>query len=275
MSNQWWRQPRGKLSQEFGTLAIGIVIIGIIGYLFFPSLFKDIYSLSNPTVAATTLNNAYLPSTDNPNALNSSSSSSQLFPSVNNTVNIGSEKNVITSGYWVLYVSNGTSQQLSVNAQDYAFIQELIQSDSRGSATVTIFLIDNGQIHQYVVSNEVYSVISNIATIETRASNTSTYSIPPTTTLPTTTISETLTVINPSSAGFTVVLSPALKGLTISNFTLVDSLENPVALTGATTSVDGASYAISAALSAGKTYILSAEDAGYTFGTAQSVVVPQ
>jgi len=264
--NQWGRQSVGK---DLRTLALVIVIIGIIGYRILPNYFKV-----DPTVTGTSLDNVIQPSTYDLNALNSSSSSAQLFPSVNNTMNIGSGNNAIMAAYWILFVSNGTFQQLSVNAQEYALVQGLIESDSKGTATITVFLIDNGQIHQYIVSNETYSVISNMATINARASNSSTY-FTPTTMLPTTAISETLTVSNPSITGFTVALNPALNGLSISNFTLVNSSGNPVAITGTTTSDNGAIYAISAALSAGQTYTLTAADTGYTFGTAQKVVVPQ
>ncbi|MFZ3100685.1 MAG: hypothetical protein WA131_12625 [Desulfitobacteriaceae bacterium] len=279
MPNQLWRNPRSTKSKDLQSLALGILIFGIIGYLLFPNLFKDISSLNNPTADAASINDVNLPRTNEPYALNSSSSTSQLFPSATNTINIGSGNNAISSGYWVLFVSNGTSQQLPINAQDYAYLQRLIQSDSKGSATVTIFLINNGQIHQYVISNEVYSVISNIATINTRASNTPTYTTPPTIIPPTPapltpTISETLTVSYPSTTGFTVDLSPALNGLTINNFTLVNSSGNLVALTGATPSVGGAAYSITAALVAGQTYTLTAAYAGYSFGTGQNVVVP-
>ena len=270
MSYERWRQPRSEFRPDIGTLALGIVIIGIVGYLLFSTFFKDI---GDSTIAATSLNNINLPSTTNPNDLYPPSSSSQLFPSANNTMNLGVE-NSVTSGYGVLYVSNGISQQLSVNAQDYAFLQGLFQSDNKGIGAITVFLVDNSQIHQYIVSNETYSIISNIASIKARASKAPTYSNVPTTTLPPTAISETLTVSNPSTYGFTVAVNPALAGLTVSNFALVNSLGNPVALTSATTSVGGATYAITTVLSAGQTYTLTTTAAGYTFGSAQTVVVP-
>jgi hypothetical protein len=274
MPNQFWRNPRSAMSKDFQTLALGIVILGLIGYLLFPNLFKNVNTLVNPTVAAPSSNDVNLPSTYDYNAQNPSSSSSQLFPGVNNTTNIGSGNSVLTSGYWVLFVSNGTSQQLSVDAQGYAFIQGLIQSDSKGSAIVRIFLIDNGQIHQYIVSNETFSVISNMATINARTTNPSTSSTPPTMMLPTTAINETLTVSTPSTSGFTVALNPALNGLTVSNFTLVNNSGNPVTLTSATTSDNGATYTVSTALSADQTYTLTATSTGYTFGNAQNITVP-
>lgn len=266
MPNQWGRQPMGKDSR---TLVFAIVIIGIIGYLLLNNFFK-----ADPTVTSTSLNNINLPSTNDSNTPNSSSSSSQLFPSINNTMNLGGGNDTITSGYVVLFVSNGISQQLSVNAQDYAFLQQLFQSENKGIGSISVFLVDNGQIHQYFVSKETYLIISNMESIKTRHSNTSTSSTPPSTTLPTTAINETLTVSNPSTSGFTVALSPALNGLKISNFKLVDSSGSHVVLTSATTTVGGATYAITAALSAGQTYTLTAADAGYTFNTAQNVAVP-
>lgn len=168
MSNQWGRQPMGKDSR---TLVFGIIIIGIIGYLILPNFFKAINSSTDPAVPATSLNNVNQSSTYDPNALNSPSSSSQLFPSINNTMNNGSENNALTSGYWVLFVSNGTTRQLSVNAQDYAFLQELFQSDNKGTGAFTVFLVDQGQIHQYFVSKEAYSIISDMASIKERPSN--------------------------------------------------------------------------------------------------------
>jgi len=63
-------------------------------------------------------------------------------------LNSGKGNNEITTGYWILSVSNGAFRQVSVNAQDYAFVQGLIQSDSKGIGAITIFLVANGQIQQ-------------------------------------------------------------------------------------------------------------------------------
>ncbi|MDR3539377.1 MAG: hypothetical protein P4L69_00175 [Desulfosporosinus sp.] len=275
--NQWGRQPIGKDSR---TLVFGIVIIGIIGYLLLPNLFKAFNLSADPNVTSASqdyLNNLNPPSAYDPSASNSSVYPNQNFSSNNNTLNSGNGNSEISTGYWILFLSNATFQQFSVSAQVYAFLQELIQSDSKGTATNTVFLVNNGQIRQFIVSNETYSVISNIATINARASNNSTYSPPPaspSTIQPTTAISETMTINTLSTTGFTVALNPALPGLVTSNFTLHNNLGNPVVITGAISSDNGATYVISAALNAGQTYILTAADAGYTFGTAQNVVVP-
>lgn len=88
------------------------------------------------------------------------------------------------------------------------------------------------------------------------------------------TIGETLTVSNPSITGFTLAVSPAIDDLTINDLTLLDGWGNRVGITRAVALNGGATYAISAALSAGQTYTVMATKTGYTFGTAQYVVVP-
>ncbi|MDR3540110.1 MAG: hypothetical protein P4L69_03950 [Desulfosporosinus sp.] len=167
MSNQWGRQPMGK---DSWILVLGVVIIGIIGYLFIPNLIKPFNSSTDPTVPATILNSDNQPSTNDPYALNSSGYPIQNLPSVNNTLNNGNGNNEITTGYWILFLYNGTIQQLPINAQDYAFVQGLVNSDTKGTPTNPLFLVENGQIQKYVVSNETYSIISNIATINRRSS---------------------------------------------------------------------------------------------------------
>jgi len=186
--NQWGRHPMGKDSR---TLVFGIVIIGIIGYLLIPNFFKSIYSSINPTNTVTSLNNVNPPSTAVPNALDSSGNPIQNSSSVNNTLVSGNGDNTISSGYWILFVANGAFQQISVNAQDYAFVQGLIQSDSKGIKSITVFLVTSGQIHQYVVSNETSSVICNMAAINMRATNATPTPTPTPTATPTPT--ETIT----------------------------------------------------------------------------------
>ncbi|HVJ48783.1 MAG TPA: SwmB domain-containing protein [Desulfitobacterium sp.] len=87
------------------------------------------------------------------------------------------------------------------------------------------------------------------------------------------TTNETLIVSNPSTTGFTVTVSPALVGLTVHDFKLMDSTAS-VAITSASVSNSGTTYQLAANLTAGKTYTVTAEKSGYNFGTASYVVVP-
>ncbi|MGC7870703.1 hypothetical protein ACPUYX_04120 [Desulfosporosinus sp. SYSU MS00001] len=297
MPYQRWRQPHGDFRQDLGTLAVGILVIVVIGYFLFHGYLENI---NNQSVAASNANDVNLPNTNDSNTSNDPNSanySSQISPNGNITMNIGSENKALTSGYWVLYVSDGTSQQLSVTAQDYAFLQTLIQNDSKGSSSVTIFLIDNGLIHQYNISKEIYSIITNMAAIKSRTSNASSdnSSLSPdssnsssasssetpadsssstSNTAPTkTSVSETMKISNPSTSGFTVTLNPALNGLAPDNFTLQNSSGNSVSISNATTSDNGTTYTISAVLSTGQTYTLTAAYPGYTFGTPQNIEI--
>jgi len=90
----------------------------------------------------------------------------------------------------------------------------------------------------------------------------------------TTTHSETLTVTNPSTSGFLVGVRPAIKNMTIADFTLRNRSGDRVTITSATALDDGAMYALTASLNAGQIYTLTANKTGYTFGAAQNVVVP-
>lgn len=165
MSNQQGRQSLKKYPQ---TLLLWIIIIGIIGYLLLPN-----FSETTPPIMDSRLDNANQPRTNDPNPLNSSDFPIPNSTSVNDTLNsaIGNDK--LSNGYWILFVSNDAVQQFFANAQVYAFLKELINSDSKGTPKITVFLIDNGKINQHVVSNEIYSVISHLIAIESRASNTS------------------------------------------------------------------------------------------------------
>lgn len=87
------------------------------------------------------------------------------------------------------------------------------------------------------------------------------------------TTQEALTVSNPTTAGFTVTVSPALPGLTVNDFKLMNGTTSS-AITAATTTDNGATYQLAANLTAGGTYTVTAEKSGYDFGTASSVVVP-
>lgn len=92
--------------------------------------------------------------------------------------------------------------------------------------------------------------------------------------VPNATISETLTVSNTTGSSITLELSPALAGLTTSNFSLVDSSNNPVSITGVVTTDNGATYLLNAALSPGQTYSITAIVNGYDFGLPKTFTIP-
>ncbi len=160
--NQQGRQIIGK---NPWTLVFVIVIISIIGYRLLPD-----YPKTTPPLTSTSLPDSQ-PNTNDPNPLNSSSYPIIDSPSANNTSSSGNETSKLATGNWILYLSKGTLQEFSVSPQDYAFIQGLIISDRKGTPTMTVILVDNGQIREYDVSDEISSIISNLIAIDSRTSN--------------------------------------------------------------------------------------------------------
>lgn len=76
-----------------------------------------------------------------------------------------------------------------------------------------------------------------------------------------------------SETGFTVGLIGAVDGLSAGDFSLTDALGAPVGLAAATND-SGATYAVTATLTAGESYTLAIAKSGYGFGAALAVVVP-
>ncbi|HBV88049.1 hypothetical protein [Desulfosporosinus sp.] len=171
MSNTWGRPPRNEIWQDLQALALWILIIGVVGYVLFPNFFKDIYShLAEPVTQTSTLNdqytlnnslNPYTDFTDNQNFLG------QDFSSVSNAL-YSNSNNEVSSGFWVIFVADGEFKQMSVSSDAYAYLQRLIESDQNASGKTTIILSANGQIRKYVVSDEIYAIITNMALILNR-----------------------------------------------------------------------------------------------------------
>lgn len=172
MPSAWGRPPRNDLWQDLQALALWILIIGVVGYILFPNFFKDIYSrFSGPVTQTSTLNDNY--------ALNSSTNlgqntndpqmllGGQDLSSVSNALYNG--KNEIATGYWVIYVDQGEFKQLAVSSDAYAFLLRLIQSDQNAEGKSTLILAANAQIQKFTVSQEVYTIINNMASIVGRS----------------------------------------------------------------------------------------------------------
>ncbi len=170
MSGSWGRMPRGGIGRDLQALAIWVLIIGVIAYLLFPGFFKDVYARLSPDATQTTdMNNINLPISSFNNAdTNTMDNSSvfQNFPGVDS--NLYSGQNDVASGYWVIFVASGEFKQLAVSAEAYSFLQHVIQSDKNGAGKNTVILASNGQIHKYLVADEEYSIITDLALIDAR-----------------------------------------------------------------------------------------------------------
>ncbi|KGK89722.1 hypothetical protein DP73_08785 [Desulfosporosinus sp. HMP52] len=173
MPNTWGRPPRNELWRDLQALALWILIIGVVGYVLFPSFFKSVYShLSDPVSQASTINDQY--SLNNPVNPNTDFTSDQNFlgqgfSSVSNAL-YNNSNNEVSIGYWVIFVADGEFKQLSVSSDSYAYLLNLIESDKNAAGKITLILSSNGQISKYNVSDEIYAIITNMALIVNRNS---------------------------------------------------------------------------------------------------------
>ncbi|MCB8816627.1 hypothetical protein [Desulfosporosinus shakirovi] len=170
MSNTWRRPPRNEIWRDLQALALWILIIGVVGYVLFPSFFKDIYShLADPVTQTSTLNDQY--------TLNNSISTSsdltdqnffgQDYSSVSNAL-YNNSNDEVSIGYWVIFVADGEFKQLSVSSNTYTYLLSLIESDVNAAGKITMILSSNGKISKYNVSQEIYAIITNMALIVNR-----------------------------------------------------------------------------------------------------------
>ena len=173
MPSAWGRPPRNDLWQDLQALALWILIIGVVGYILFPNFFKDIYSrLSDPVTQTSTLNdnNYTLNNSTNLNTITNDPQTllGQDFSSVSNAL-YSNGKNEVSTGYWVIFVAEGDFRQLAVSSDAYAFLLRLIESDQTVEGNSTVILAANGQIRKVTVSEEMYTIINNLALILGRA----------------------------------------------------------------------------------------------------------
>lgn len=173
MSNSWGRPPRNDIWQDLQALAFWVLIIGVVGFLIFPNLFKDVYSrLTDPTAVVSTDTEGVadygLDLESNNLAQNTSSFSSSGYTS-NVLTGLYGNNNEVSTGYWVIFVSEGEFNQLAITNETYTFLTKLIAGDTKADLKNTVILAANGQILKFSVSEEVYSIITNMALIDSRS----------------------------------------------------------------------------------------------------------
>lgn len=162
MPNFWGRSPRNRMGQDMQALVIWVFIIGVVAYLLFPTFFKDVFSrMSDPVADTSSLAEVTLPETTG-----SELEKTQDYPSVTNSLYNGRDE--VATGYWVIFVAEGEFKQLSVTNESYTFLLHLIEDDQKTAGQNSVILASNGQIHKYLVSDEVYKIIINMETISYR-----------------------------------------------------------------------------------------------------------
>lgn len=171
MPSAWGRPPRNEIWQDLQALALWILIIGVVGYVLFPNFFKDIYSrLSDPVSETTSLNDNYTLNNTLDLYPDLTTSQSLLGQDLLNVPNspYSNGNDEVSSGYWIIFVSEGEFKQLAVTTETYTFLLRLIESDKKAIGKSSVILAANGQIRKLIVSEEIYSIINNIALIEAR-----------------------------------------------------------------------------------------------------------
>ncbi len=161
MSRSSWGRPRGnEMIQDLQALAFWLVLIGVIGYLLFPSFFQDLFGrlkmpLDTPTQATQT--------TD----LLSQGLVSPDFPLVFQEVYGSGQLAELSKGYWAIFVREGQFEQMELTEEAYSFLLGLIEKD-RNNGRQKVILSANGQVRQVLLSDEVYDIMSQLSVVGSR-----------------------------------------------------------------------------------------------------------
>ncbi|MGI5901352.1 MAG: hypothetical protein ACOX7U_02600 [Desulfitobacteriia bacterium] len=163
MSNGWGRPPKNDFWNDLRSLALWIFIIGVVGYLLFPDFFHNVYN--HLAVPAATQNTELGEVTLSPEE--SELPDPYQLPNVYQSLYTGDSE--ISDGYWAIFVVENEFVQLSLNPDSYSFILKLIDLDRKAEVKRTLLLAADGRIRKYVVSEEVYGIVTNINKIKTRS----------------------------------------------------------------------------------------------------------
>ncbi len=165
MRNAWGRPPKNDIWGDIQALALWIFIVGIVGYLLFPDFFHNVYTqLTVPVEETEDIGEISLPSS---NIDFSDPNLDYQLPSVYNSLYTGDSE--ISDGYWALFVMDSEFNQLALSTESYAFILRLIDGDRKADVNKTLLLAAKGKIQKYVVSEEVYIILSNMSKINERS----------------------------------------------------------------------------------------------------------
>ena len=168
MRNAWGRPPKDDIWSDIQALAIWIFIVGIVGYLLFPDFFRSVYNhLTISDNSSEEVGEISLPTSSIDYNYYSYDYDQSNLPNVYSSIYTGDSE--ISDGYWAIFVKDNEFQQLSLSAESYAFILRLIDSDRKADVKNTLLLAANGQISNYVISDEVYNIISNLNQINLRS----------------------------------------------------------------------------------------------------------
>lgn len=161
MGNAWGRPPKNDIWNDLRALALWVFIVGIVGYLLFPDFFHNVYEhLAMPVATETEdLGEIILPE-------NTTDTYDFQLPSTYNALYSGDSE--ISDGYWALFVVDNELKQMALSPESYTFILIVIDADTKAQIKNTLLLAANGSIKKYIVSDEVYGIISHLYKIKYR-----------------------------------------------------------------------------------------------------------
>ncbi|MCL1917148.1 MAG: hypothetical protein FWG14_02345 [Peptococcaceae bacterium] len=167
MGTAWGRPPQKSFVSDIKMVALGLLIIGVVIYLLFPNILSF---LKGDDEASPALGEIVLPSdTEDSAAIDISSSDSLSLPNVFAGLY---QDTTISTGYWIMYVGDDELKQLQLSARSFEFVMSVVEKDCRTQetpGTVPMLTAAEGEINKYLISEQVYSIIINLADISGRA----------------------------------------------------------------------------------------------------------
>lgn len=162
MRNTWGRPPKNELWSDLQALAIWVFIIGIVGYLLFPSFFHNVYTaLTDPFEDYDEIGEITLP------ASAFEGEPSEEPPDLD--ISLYSDDSEISQGFWAIFVGDNQFKQLPLTTESYAFLLKIIDGDKKAESKNTLLLAANGKIHKHEVSDEVYDILLSLSKINSRS----------------------------------------------------------------------------------------------------------
>jgi len=168
MRKAWGRPPKDDIWGDIQALAVWIFIVGIVGYLLFPDFFQSVYN--HLTASNSNLEEGgeiSLPASDMDYNYYDYYYEKSNLPNVYSSIYTGDSE--ISDGYWAIFVKDNEFQQLHLTTESYTFILRLIDGDRKADVKNTLLLAANGHIRKYIVSDEVYNIITNLSQINLRS----------------------------------------------------------------------------------------------------------
>lgn len=171
MSKLGRRTHRNPYGKDLQGIAVWLIIVGVAFVLLFPSFFKGVYTrLSEQSAVTAESTNTALTTQDSSSNTTTGNLDNYASDLTDVTKTLSPDQtSEVSSGYWAIFVRSGEFTELPLSNDTYTFVEKLIENDRKGVMKNTLILAANGQIQKFVVSDELYGIVTNIAVIEDRA----------------------------------------------------------------------------------------------------------